>query len=229
MDDKIGKRFGLLVVESFSHRDYRNKKYYKCVCDCGKTTTVRSDALNTKKCIKSCGCIGIEKLKKMSTKHNCSKTRLYRIWDSIKQRCYRKTAINYYLYGGRGVKVCEEWLNSFESFRDWAFANGYSEQLTIDRIDVNGNYEPTNCRWSSHKEQANNRRNNALITYNNETHTMTEWGERLNIDPYNIYNRLQDGWSVEKALTTPVKKYNTTHKRSILCGKGNYQHISEGE
>lgn len=224
MDNFIGKRFGLLVVESFSHRDHRNKKYYNCICDCGNITIARSDTLNKKDCIRSCGCIGVQKLKEMSTKHNQSRTRLYKIWASMKVRCNRKTAINYYLYGGRGIKVCNEWANDFEKFREWSLANGYADDLTIDRINTNGDYEPLNCRWVTYKEQANNRRNNTLITYNNETHTMREWGRITGVGGDNIYNRLQDGWSIEKALTIPVKHYR---KRKGI-GKGNFQHI-EGD
>lgn len=225
MDNFIGKRYGLLVVESFSHRDHRNKKHYKCICDCGNITIARSDTLNKKDCIRSCGCIGIQKLKEMSTKHNQSRTRLYKIWASMKVRCNRKTAINYYLYGGRGIKVCNEWSNDFEKFREWSLANGYADDLTIDRINTNGDYEPLNCRWATYKEQANNRRNNTLITYNNETHTMREWGRITGVGGDNIYNRLQDGWSIEKALTLPVKHYR---QRKWSIGKGNFQHISEG-
>lgn len=205
---KIGDRFGKLVVCSFHKKIDPNRRlkrtYLDCMCDCGNKTSIRSDSWRK---TKSCGCIGIEELQKMSTKHNSSYTRLYKIYGSIKTRCYRKTAINYYLYGGRGITMCDEWLNDFMTFKRWALENGYNDTLTIDRIDTNKGYCPENCRWATMKEQQNNRRNNNFINFNGERHSMSEWGRITGIGGYNIYNRLQDGWSIEDALTKPVIKY----------------------
>lgn len=218
----INDRFGRLVVRSVIKRagkDNKVRSYCECVCDCGKTTIVRADTLRT---ATSCGCISIEKLKEMSTKHHKSHTRLYGIWTAMKARCYNNNTINYRDYGGRGIFVCKEWKDDFSVFYDWAINNGYKSSLTIDRIDVNGNYCPDNCRWISMKKQQNNRTNNRIISFNGEQHTMTEWGEITGIKEYNIYNRLQDGWSVEDALTKPVIKYRKRVWNKT--GNGTYHH-----
>ena len=123
-------------------------------------------------------------------------------------RCYIKSFKGYGNYGGRGITVCEEWRNSFEAFYDWAMSNGYADNLTIDRKDNNGNYCSENCRWITNKEQQNNKRNNRLITYKGKTQTMQQWADELGIDSRMIYNRIEClHWSVEKALSTPIKKY----------------------
>lgn len=141
-------------------------------------------------------------------KHHLRYTRIYRIWNHMKTRCLNPKSHAYKDYGGRGIKICKEWIDSIENFNSWAIKNGYDENLTLDRIDVNGNYEPSNCRWVSRKSQANNRRNNHLLTFNNETHTIAEWSTIVNINPTSINKRLSIGWSVQKALTTPVRRQN---------------------
>lgn len=133
--------------------------------------------------------------------------RLMRIYSMMKQRCYNTTMPNFKYYGGRGITVCEEWRNNSQSFYDWAISNGYSENLTLDRIDNNGNYEPSNCRWISMKEQGNHRSNNVILTLNGESHTVSEWSEIVGIKQYVIRNRIRRGWSVENALTRKVGKY----------------------
>ena len=134
-------------------------------------------------------------------KPNVSGTRLYIIWQGMKQRCYDASCNCYPRYGGRGVTICEEWRNGSEAFQAWALSHGYREDLTIDRIDVNGNYEPGNCRWATWKEQANNTRRNRYITYNEVTHTLTEWADIFGINYGTLRSRLDNGWSVERALT----------------------------
>ena len=119
----------------------------------------------------------------------------------MKCRCYRNKETAYKYYGDRGIIVCDEWLNDFQAFYDWAMANGYDDTLTIDRIDVNGNYEPSNCRWVSRKVQMNNTRRNHLITYNGKTQTIAQWAEELNIKQNTLLYRIRRGWSIEKALT----------------------------
>lgn len=116
-------------------------------------------------------------------------------------RCFRTKDKRYKDYGGRGITVCNEWRNSFKAFYAWAIANGYTDELTIDRIDNNGNYEPSNCRWLSLKEQANNRRSNHLVTYDGQTKTITQWSEERNIKKSTLQRRLsKNGWSVKRAL-----------------------------
>lgn len=120
----------------------------------------------------------------------------------MKSRCTNTTIKAYKDYGGRGIKVCDEWLNSFEAFYDWAMKNGYADHLSIDRIDVNGNYCPENCRWATRKTQQMNKTNNLLIDFNGEKHTLAEWSEITGINRATIKSRLNAGWTIEKALTT---------------------------
>ena len=142
----------------------------------------------------------------MFEKHNYSGSRLYRIWTNMKSRCYNVNFPKYKVYGGKGIKVCNEWLNSFISFKKWALTNGYKDSLTLDRINIQGDYAPENCRWATMKQQENNRTNNHLITYKGVTKTMKQWSEELGI-PYNcLQMRLNTyGYSIEEAFTS--RKY----------------------
>jgi hypothetical protein len=137
--------------------------------------------------------------------HGETKTRLHRIWRSMIDRCEYEKHPHFANYGGRGIKVCDEW-KEYVRFRNWALISGYAENLTIDRKDNDGDYTPTNCRWSTVKEQQNNRRNNHTATLNGVSHTIAEWAEILGIKKTTIKERLKRGWSDEKALTTPVRK-----------------------
>lgn len=135
-------------------------------------------------------------------KHGMRHTRIYDIWRSMRQRCSNPKCINYHNYGGKGVSVCREWNESFEAFYKWAMDNGYNDELTIDRIDVNKDYDPTNCRWVTYKEQANNKTNNRIIEFKGESRTIAEWADITGIKKATIWARLQKGWNVERALTT---------------------------
>ena len=132
-------------------------------------------------------------------------TRLYRIWANIKTRCYNSNTSVYKYYGARGIVVCEEWKNDFKKFYDWAMNNGYSDELTIDRIDNNGNYEPSNCRWVSIKTQCVNRRSNHIVTIGNETKTLSQWCDFYEINYQTVQDRLRRGWNCEKALKEPIE------------------------
>jgi len=137
--------------------------------------------------------------------HGGTGTRLHKIWLSMKERCNRVKHPWYHAYGGRGIKICEEW-DDFSKFRKWAMANGYSNELTIDRIDCNGNYEPNNCRWATMKEQQNNKRNNRIIEYKGEKYTLTQLAEKIGINKTTLKERLNAGWSVDDAVERPVRK-----------------------
>lgn len=139
------------------------------------------------------------------TKHNLCKTRLYGIWKSIRKRCYCTTTRGYKYWGGRGIKLCDEWKDDFLSFYNWAINNKYNDSLTIDRINNSGNYEPSNCRWVTQSTQNKNRSSCNFYTFNNESHLLTEWEKILNI-PYScLRGRIKKGWSIEKAFTTPSR------------------------
>lgn len=172
-------------------------------CDCGNEKMINIWNVEYEK-VKSCGCLFRECPN--HTKHGGKGTRLYKIWKSMRERCSTPSQNRYKNYGGRGIKVCEEW-DDFNVFREWALSHGYSDELTVDRIDVNGNYEPLNCRWITPKEQANNKTNNRYITFNGITKTMTQWAEEKGMKASTLWARLDNGWSIERALNTPIIKY----------------------
>ena len=183
VNDLTGKRFGRLTVIGVEDNGKR-QTYYACQCDCGNVKVIRADAL-VGGCTVSCGCKKKEQDRINLTanhSHKMSGTRLYVIWNGLKGRCNNPNDPRYDRYGGRGISVCEEWNTSFQAFYDWAISNGYSEDLTIDRIDNDGNYEPTNCKWSTNKEQCNNRVTNINIKIGNTTKTLTEWCEIFDVD-----------------------------------------------
>ena len=137
----------------------------------------------------------------MARTHGLSKTRIYRIWKQMRHRCYKTYDSGYAKYGSRGITVCDEWKNDFLAFYEWAMANGYSENLSIDRIDNNGNYCSENCRWVDLDIQANNKRNNHFLTYKGKTQTIAEWSREIGLDYGTLWKRVKDGWSAERALT----------------------------
>lgn len=163
----VGKKFGKLEVISFSYKNNLGKAYWLCKCDCGKKIITSGSNLVTGQS-KSCGCFRSKLLSVRRKKHGQSETKLYNVWRTIKSRCLLPSTISYERYGGRGIKICEEWKEKFEPFWKWAIENGYKDGLTIDRIDNDGDYCPENCRWVDRKEQAKNRRTTVFYLLNGE-------------------------------------------------------------
>lgn len=200
--DMTGFRVGKLeVIEYVETRS--NQAYWLCKCDCGNSKIVRGSHLRLGD-VKSCGCLRSEENKSRAT-HNLSRDRLYNIYHSMLKRCYSINNCSYSHYGGRGISVCEEWLNKtngFNNFYSWSMENGYTVQKSLDRIDVNKSYCPDNCRWASAKEQANNRTNTTRIEYQGKNLTPSEWSAITGIDRQVILNRYKKGVSIEKVFDT---------------------------
>ena len=194
--DLTGKKFGKLTVLHFAYIK-NQKSYWLCQCKCGNQKIINGAVLSFG-LVYSCGCAK----KEATATHKKSDTKIYRVFISMKSRCYNPKSKAYKYYGARGIKICDEWLNNFMNFYNWAINNGYKEGLSIDRIDVNGNYSPDNCRWTTNKKQSRNTRRNVFITFNNETHCISEWAEIVGISKEVLKWRLKK-WGTEKALTTP--------------------------
>jgi hypothetical protein len=195
-----GKKFGRLTVLKRSEKRNANVSW-ECLCECGKTIVAFGFDLKRGH-TSSCGCLQVDAV----TKHNLWKSPIYKIWLSMIQRCTNSRASHYKDYGGRGIAVCDRWLNSFECFYE-DMNYGYHKGLSIERIDVNGNYTPNNCKWIAKSEQQNNKRNNHLITYNGKTQTLTQWAIELNINSSTLNKRItRSGWSTEDALTKRLQK-----------------------
>lgn len=210
--DLTGQRFGLLTVIKRSGTQGKSSTWL-CRCDCGNECTVQGGNLRARHTT-SCGCYRREFASKNAKTHGMTKTRLYRLWQRMRERCYLKTKDGYDRYGGRGITVCPEWMDSFEAFRDWAIANGYRDDLTLDRMDNDGPYSPENCRWSTIVEQANNKSTSRLITYGGRTQTLAQWAHEIGIGRDTLRHRIESGWSIERALTEPRnEKRDPTQRR----------------
>lgn len=207
VDDITGKKYGRLTVVSYAGLTKDKKAQWNCVCECGNEKTVRAAGLKSGD-VRSCGCLAKEAWREVRGKqvgedssrykHGLSKSRINSIYREIKGRCNCTSNPAYPRYGGRGIKMCEEWEMDFMAFYQWSMDHGYSDNLTIDRIDNDKGYSPDNCRWSTWNEQENNRSNNARIEYLGETHTISEWGDILGIRKGLLYKRHRKGMPPEK-------------------------------
>ena len=199
--DLTGQRFGRLTVQYRVDNGPRGETRWLCLCDCNNTVIVTTGKLRSGH-TQSCGCMRDQS----HLIHGETGTPLFLEWCGIRNRC--NDSNNPY-YGARNISVCNEWNNDYIAFRDWSLEHGYKEGLTIDRLNNDMGYEPDNCKWSTAKQQANNRRSNLYYEYNNEIHTLMEWCEILNLPYGTIYSRIhRDNYSFEQAITTPIRTHN---------------------
>lgn len=197
-----GEKYNFLTI-LYEVSKIGDRRAFKCKCDCGNTTDVILKDI-VRGHTKSCGCHKINVLDDLRTTHGKSKTKLYHVWKSMRQRCINPNTEHYKDYGGRGISVCDPW-NDYEIFYEWSKSNGYADGLSIDRIDVDGNYCPENCRWTTQIIQVRNARSNNKITFNNKTQCLSEWAEELGIKRSTLSGRINTGrWSIEKSLTTAI-------------------------
>lgn len=212
VQDLTGKVYGKLTVVSFERQDKYGVSQWRCRCECGKIKVVSSMGMKAGKS-SSCGCHrskilaeGRADLHIRQTIHGKSRTREHRIWSNMIYRCGTKTSPQYSGYGGRGIKVCKRWRDSFAAFLE-DMGTAPSRNHTLDRFpDNNGNYEPKNCRWATRREQANNRSQSRFLKYKGETKTLCDWARQFDVDKNTLRGRLRSGWSVAKALETPSDK-----------------------
>jgi hypothetical protein len=199
--DRTGQRYGRLVAISCETQSMpRSRPYWTCRCDCGTETSVRSDALNR---VESCGCLAAELSRKRERTHGQAihgkRTPEWKAWQNAKERCRTPSHRQYGLYGARGIQVCEKWSASFEAF----FADmgkRPSKTHSLDRIDVNGNYEPGNCRWATPKQQANNRRTNVRLLWNGAEMTLAEIARLEKIPYVQFCHRINNGFTINGAV-----------------------------
>lgn len=197
----IGKRFGRLTVIAEGEKSATSRSArWICRCDCGNITKPITGEVLRKGKATSCGCYKRELTIERSTRHGLCGTRIHRIWSGMKSRCYNPNAPKYSRYGARGIRVCDEWLNSLEAFCEWAMTHGYADNLTIDRIDNDGNYCPENCRWTTNEDQCNNRGHHILLEINGETKTIAQWAKSTEIAYRTIHARHHRGWTGENLI-----------------------------
>ena len=198
-NDLTGKTFGKLFVLKRVKNDISNNRQWLCKCGCGVEKIIGGRHLTSGRQV-SCGCY--RKENKTNLKHGMCNTRIYKIWNDMKYRCNHHPD-----YVERNIKVCNKWSNSFQYFYDWAINNGYSDDLTIDRINNDGNYEPFNCRWANAKVQANNRRTTRRIYYNGKTLSIKGHCEKYNLNRNTVSTRLSRGWNIEEAFQKKKKNF----------------------
>lgn len=196
ISDLSGKKFNRIKIIEFSHSEKGNS-VWKCQCDCGKIFYCQARMFKHEK-TKSCGCLKKEKWKKRITTHGMAYSPEYIVWNNMKNRCNNKNHTSYNLYGGRKIKICERWINSFENF--FEDMGHRPKNHTLERIDNDGDYTPDNCKWATRKKQNMNKSDNHLITFNNNTQTLGEWADEIGIKYTTLFARIKRGWALEKAL-----------------------------
>lgn len=201
-----GERYGRFCVleqaDDYITPTGKRRTQWLCQCDCGKQFIAETTNI-LKGNTKSCGCFARERSVQSSITHGGRYSRLYSIWSNIVTRCYNHNASNYKNYGGRGIAMCEEWRDSFESFRSWANENGYSDMSTIDRINNELGYSPDNCRWATPSTQAKNRRSTVAVTVDGVTMTLSEWADTLGYSRSIFHSR--------------AKLYNTSVSEQVIA------------
>lgn len=211
-----GTRVGRLTVIEMVTGGNANTRKYRCVCDCGGEKITSEDNLRRGH-TRSCGCLryghGGSKKKNIFLG---SDSKLYRTWDGIKSRCFNQNNHNYHNYGGRGITMCNEWKNDYNTFKQWALENGYDEtggrNCSIERININGNYGPDNCKWATAKEQGNNRRTNTIIVYNGVKYTLSQLADKAGLNYSTFISRYSRGWDINKIMNCPVRRYGRVMK-----------------
>jgi hypothetical protein len=218
--DLTNQRYGRLVaLNPTDKRSASGSIYWLFQCDCGKQKVIDSNQVRMG-LVKSCGCL--------HAPHHGSKTRLFTIWVDMRQRCRPIINNSTKYHGAKGIKVCPEW-NDYPTFEKWALENGYKDNLSIDRIDYDGDYEPSNCRWATNKQQNNNKSNNHRVTINGETHNITEWVDKLQIvSSATVFRRVRAGWNIEDALLTPPIPQNQRSHRKMKKMWGEYEKHNSG-
>jgi hypothetical protein len=218
--DLTGRRFGRLVVVAFAERRQvpgGTRVLWLCKCDCGGETSATFNTLRSGH-TQSCGCLHRELTARNSLKHGGSSRAEYMAWHATKRRCRDPRVGAFENYGGRGINICDRWADDFGAFFQ-DMGPRPSPEHTLDRIDVNGHYEPGNCRWATRKEQANNTRKNIVLTVRGQSKTVPEWAAVVGIKPSAIHRRLQLGWTHEDAVLTSVES-KTDKRNSVLLEFG---------
>lgn len=209
VEDISGKRFGRLVAIRYAGKSKGKQTLWECKCDCGNLVIVHQQNLISGH-TKSCGCYNKEVAIERNTTHGDTNTRIYRIWHDMMLRCYSPKHTSYYLYGEKGIAVCQEW-QEYKEFKNWALSNGYKENLSIDRIDNSKGYEPSNCRWATDIQQGNNTNRNLMFTINGVTNSLANWCREYGVPYARVHSRIYSGWDILDALTRPAQIH---HKKA---------------
>ena len=202
----IGEKYGrLTVIADMGFSKYQQSQW-RCDCSCGNTCVVLGNSLQSG-ATQSCGCLRIERVKQTQTTHGMTSSATYLTWIRMIQRCENHKNTYYKIYGGRVIKVCKRWRNSFINF--FKDMGEKPKGKTLDRIDNDGNYYPHNCRWATRRTQQNNRRNTIYLTFKGKTHTLAQWSRYTKIKYVTLYTRIRHGWTIEDVLTTPILERKT--------------------